>query len=99
MAAKRFPAATWWEIADTVEAGAAAAMVAASGRRGLVYEDCGPKLSLKASTRLGPQAILSFFFALKETIFDVLIALDSSEKKEYAWTENLALQKRSIHII
>ena len=65
MAAKRFPAATWWEIADTVEAGAgaaAAAMVAASGRRGLVYEDCGPKLSLKASTRLGPQAILSFFW-------------------------------------
>ena len=64
MAAKRFPAATWWEIADTVEAAAAAAaaMVAASGRRGLVYEDCGPKLSLKASTRLGPQAILSFFW-------------------------------------
>jgi len=34
MAAKRRPAATWLEIADTVEA-AAAAMVAGRGKRGL----------------------------------------------------------------
>ena len=41
MAAKRCPAATWLEIADTVEAGAAAAaaMVAGRGRR-MVSADC-----------------------------------------------------------